>query len=403
MDANHRFAAMQRYLRFDDRDRAILARIEPILRPQIGAMLDDFYSRILADPAANAMLVETERVESLKRSLRTWMTRLFTGPYDGEYYELRARIGHRHVEIGLPERFMPLAMNVIREHVTRVAIAAGPLDSESVAQRAAAVSKILDLELTIMLDAYHADSLERVVSTERAHVIQTIATGLSRELKNLLGTIQTGILLLKKQLAIDADERVQVDRIARAARRIGEVSEHIIDFARPKRRGVQCVRAADLFEEVVAQAGDVEGCSLDLVIEPVDLEIRCAATEVARAIANLVRNSVHAYRDSGRTGRIKIAARTSGDLAVRIEVSDDGPGIPADRADRIFDPLFSTREGSLGLGLSFARDVAVAHGGTLQLERENRRGATFELILPDACVSSSSTSASESDRAEAGS
>lgn len=402
MDASQRFAALQRYLRFDERDRAHLVRIEPIFRPRIGPMLDDFYARIFADPAAEAMLVDSERVESLKRSLRAWTSRLFTGPFDGEYYELRARIGHRHVEIGLPERFMPLAMNVVREHLTRAAIDAGPTDADSIAERVAAVSKILDLELTIMLDAYHADSMERVVSNERAHVIQTIATGLSRELKNLLGTIHTSVLLLKKLIPIDADERTQIDRIGRAARRIGDVSDRIVEFARTKRRGNQRVRVSDLLEEVVAQVGDPDGCTIDVSIEPADLEIRCSANEVARAIANLIRNSIDAYRDTGRTGRVRVAASGSHSTGVQFSVSDDGPGIPADRSERIFEPLFSTRDGSLGLGLSFSRDVAVAHGGALRFVYRDTPGATFELLLPGVIAAGPISGSDGSDRAEDG-
>lgn len=393
---------MQRYLGFGARDRELLAKIEPAFRPRLAAMIDDFYSRIFADPSAASIFDEPERVESLKRSLRNWTIRLFTGPFDASYFELRSRIGHRHVEIGLPERFMPLAMNVIRRHITDAAIEVGQGDPVATSELVSAVSKLLDLELTIMLDSYHTDSMERVVSSERTHVIQAIATGLSRELKNLLGTIHTSVLLLKKQLAIDADERQQVDRITRAARRIGDVSDHIVEFARPKRRGNQRVRVVDLFEEVLAQVGDPRGCVVETEVIPLDLEVRCSATEVARALANLVGNSIQAYLDVGRSGRVRLRATSDPNLGVEFEVADEGPGVPEERIDRIFEPLYSSREGALGLGLSFCRDVAVAHGGSIELLPGSRRGATFCFRLPRDVLGDSIKPLDAQDRAEDG-
>jgi two-component system, NtrC family, sensor histidine kinase HydH len=382
MTGGTRFDAMQRYLRFSARDREILAELEPHFRPRLGPMIADFYTRIEADASAAAVLSEPERIERLRRSLRLWIERLFVGPYDAHYFELRSRIGRRHVEIGLPERFMPLAMNVIREHVTSVAISAGEGDSVRIHENVAAVSKILDLELTIMLDSYHADSLDRVVSTQRTHVIQSIATGLSRELKNLLGVIQTSLLLLRKTLSADAAEREQVDRIGRATRRIGEVSDHILEFARPKRRGSQRVRAIELVEEAVALAGDPAGCSIEWTVEPRDLEIHGAASDLARGLSNVIRNAIESTAQSGRVGRVSIAVARLDEQNVVFEVKDHGPGIDPVHHDRIFEPLFSTREGGLGLGLAYSRDVAVTHGGKLELATTSSTGSVFRLTIP---------------------
>jgi signal transduction histidine kinase len=70
------------------------------------------------------------------------------------------------------------------------------------------------------------------------------------------------------------------------------------------------------------------------------------------------------------------------DGLAEIVVSDSGPGIPADKLERIFDPYFTTREGASGLGLSFARHLVMLAGGSLSVESRVGEGARFTIRLP---------------------
>jgi signal transduction histidine kinase len=68
--------------------------------------------------------------------------------------------------------------------------------------------------------------------------------------------------------------------------------------------------------------------------------------------------------------------------AAVIRVSDNGPGIPAHLRDKIFQPFFSTKEEGTGLGLSIAQRIISEHGGFLEMESTEGRGASFSIILP---------------------
>ena len=68
--------------------------------------------------------------------------------------------------------------------------------------------------------------------------------------------------------------------------------------------------------------------------------------------------------------------------AVRVAVTDRGTGIEHDKLGRIFQPFFSTKSEGLGMGLSIARTIVEAHGGTLRAENNSDRGATFVVTLP---------------------
>jgi two-component system sensor histidine kinase BaeS len=110
--------------------------------------------------------------------------------------------------------------------------------------------------------------------------------------------------------------------------------------------------------------------------------IRIDPDRMEQALGNLLSNAVKFTPH----GRIAFRVRTAGD-SICLEVADTGPGIPAEELPRIFLPFHRGSTGGrfprgMGLGLSIARDIAEAHGGTLEARNESGRGAVFSLILP---------------------
>jgi signal transduction histidine kinase len=119
-----------------------------------------------------------------------------------------------------------------------------------------------------------------------------------------------------------------------------------------------------------------------------DLQLEQRAGEPPRvdadpfAIRQLLLNLMLNALDFART-RIRIETSRNGEGGAEVVVSDDGPGVPPENRERIFQRFVTTRPGGNGLGLSTSREIAVAHGGTLALRGEGP-GATFVLTLPAA-------------------
>jgi signal transduction histidine kinase len=97
-----------------------------------------------------------------------------------------------------------------------------------------------------------------------------------------------------------------------------------------------------------------------------------------RAFSNVLRNAVEAC---GEKGALDIAVAPDGDGGVRIEISDHGPGVPRDVADRIFDPYFTGKAGGTGLGLALVKQTIEMHGGTIAVEDTPGGGATFVIRM----------------------
>ncbi|KYF55109.1 histidine kinase [Sorangium cellulosum] len=158
------FDEIKRYVRFSDEDAGWLAALRAHAEPHFPRIADEFYDRIREHEGAHEIFTGEEQVERLKRSLVRWMTRICTGPYDDAYFEESAKIGRMHVRVGLPQHYMFTAMTLIR--IAFDEIASGALGAQ-VSPIRAAMNKVLDLELAIMLETYRDDFLARAQRADR--------------------------------------------------------------------------------------------------------------------------------------------------------------------------------------------------------------------------------------------
>jgi two-component system, NtrC family, sensor kinase len=108
--------------------------------------------------------------------------------------------------------------------------------------------------------------------------------------------------------------------------------------------------------------------------------VTCSPGQLNQAVLNILTNAIQASAPGGKVG---LSTGLAGE-EVLINVADDGPGVPDDLAERVFDPFFTTRpvgEGT-GLGLSIAHTVVAAHGGTISVDGAAGGGAVFTIHLP---------------------
>ena len=117
-----------------------------------------------------------------------------------------------------------------------------------------------------------------------------------------------------------------------------------------------------------------------LEIDPAGGTLEADPELLAQVILNLLRNSVRAIADVEEPTVVLLLAREPNGRC-RIEVRDNGPGIPKDRRDDIFLPFYTTHKGGSGVGLSFARQVALAHGGSIVALDAPEGGANIRMMI----------------------
>jgi signal transduction histidine kinase len=121
------------------------------------------------------------------------------------------------------------------------------------------------------------------------------------------------------------------------------------------------------------------GVRLERAVEPGLPPVRVDRDQILQVLLNLVRNGEEAMAAAG--GTLRVAARLdAGD--VLLEVSDTGPGIPAEDLPRVLEPYFTTKAGGTGLGLAIAERIVRENGGRLEVRSTPGAGATFAVRIP---------------------
>jgi signal transduction histidine kinase len=114
------------------------------------------------------------------------------------------------------------------------------------------------------------------------------------------------------------------------------------------------------------------------VVEPQTLELAMDSELLDQALINLVRNAVEALRDTP-AGFITLSACRGPDSRVAISVADNGPGIAPDQREKVFVPFFTTKRHGSGIGLTLVRQIAAAHGASVDVSQTAGGGATVRL------------------------
>jgi len=373
---------MAGFIGFDRRQAAVLAEIGPLLRPCLPAVVARFCEAVTASPGASAVLSREGADRSrLERHIAEWLEGLFTGKYDAAYVERRARIGHTHLRIDLPAHFMLAAMNVVRVTLHGALWdTALPPDRQREAHEA--LDAICDIELALMLASYEEGYIEEMGAAERFITLGHLAASIGHDLRNPLAVIETSLHLLRQRIPDDARVARHLSRISDQVVISGRIISDLLELARdlPPERTPTAVR--DLVEEAVL--GVPSRPAVQVVIDvPEELPaVAVDAGQVRQVLVNLVMNAVQAV-DGGGGGRVEVVARRS-EGALVLLVVDDGPGLPAEMLEHIFQPLYTTRLDGIGLGLALCRRVVDKHGGIIDVSNQPSGGARFEVTLPGA-------------------
>ena len=219
---------------------------------------------------------------------------------------------------------------------------------------------------------------------ERLAQAGLMAGGLAHDTRNLLAGI-SGFCQVALEDGSAERNRVALARANDLALQAGEAMKVFVTFVKRAGGPPAPCRVQDVVEDALRFLSPVLSKSSVVVVRRLspDAVARCERTLLLQALVNLILNAVRAM--DGRQGRIDVSARLSGD-DVTVEVADDGPGIPAALCSRLFQPFATgaAAGGGTGLGLFVTRRIVEDQGGSLSVESEEGRGATFRLTFPAA-------------------
>lgn len=373
------FDELKRYVGFSPADEEALRALYPLARPHFKPFSEVFYQRILEHEGARASLVGGESaVGHLKITLQAWMDGLLRGPWDEAYFELRCRIGRMHVRIELPQHYMFGAMNVIRQLMNDL-IDKSYLDKPDELRAARlGLGKILDLELAIMLHTYREDYAAQQARQERLATFGQLVGSMGHELRNPLGVIETSLHILKGRVPDDERAQKHVERIGAQVNIANKIVSDLLDMIRDRPLSRETLSLKEVVDAVV---GDLKAPAAQQIalsgfeaLPPVVGD----RGQLRQLFLNLIDNAVEA---SGPQGAVEVSAvRLDG--FVRVTVEDTGPGVDPAIVRRLFEPLVTTKEKGVGLGLALVKRIVERHDGSIAYEPRPTGGARFTVRLP---------------------
>src|SRR5690606_26736052 len=230
---------------------------------------------------------------------------------------------------------------------------------------------------------------------ELAHVgrvtaMGSLATSIAHELNQPLTAIANYVETASSLLAEPTPEASALvgeamDECAAESIRAGQIVRRLRDYISRGETDRQVVPLARLINEASALAFVRSGSKsfeFNVRVDPDDL-VLVDRVQIQQVLLNLIRNAIEAMEGT-RFGRLTITAVHREPGFIELIVSDSGPGLAPEAADRLFEPFVSTKRTGMGVGLSICRAIVEAHEGRIWADASPMGGASFHFTLPDA-------------------
>jgi len=225
----------------------------------------------------------------------------------------------------------------------------------------------------------------RQIEDRHARSLEQLAAGVAHEIRNPITAAKSLVQQMgedpssKETLAYANVALSELDRVERSI-------SHLLRFAREEDLDLSDVRLRDVIDSALATFSDRASRLAVKVEREIDSDgpVRGDAEKLRRVVINLVGNAMDALEQASTPDpcvRVMVGENLAGD-SVWLRVRDNGPGMPPELRERIFDPFYTSKQGGTGLGLALTRKVVEAHGGQLEVSSNPGDGTQFVVTLP---------------------
>ena len=229
---------------------------------------------------------------------------------------------------------------------------------------------------------------ERERLRDRLVAIGELAAVFAHEVKNPLAGIEVMAGHLRRKVGDTSEAHKVLTDIIGEAKMANAIVQEVLDFVRPIRLQVEPTLLCDAVQAAVQHA-DAKGRRGNIAIEtrvPPNLpQLRADKHQLTQVLTNLIVNAYEALEGEGRVtvtaSETRLQDGAGGRDAILVEVADDGPGIPADVREKVFEVFFTTKAKGSGLGLAIVKRIVDAHDGRLDLQT-SPDGTRVRVTLP---------------------
>ena len=233
-----------------------------------------------------------------------------------------------------------------------------------------------------MSDLYNAQKEIEELRVKRLSVIGELTARIAHDLRNPLSVIKNSaeILQITYEDKTDESQKEQWERLDRGIYRMTHQVNDVLDYIRSPPLKIEENSLSVIIQDTIERIQIPD--TVNIHPPKNDAIIPCDAEKLEVVFVNLVMNAIQALDRNAGDVTITIDEKHDSGQFVLIQVIDNGPGIPNDMIEKIFDPLFTTRQVGTGLGLPSCKNIVERHNGTINVTSDPEWGTTFSIILP---------------------
>lgn len=423
------------YLSFCQADADLLHSLHPVVHAHSDEIVRAFYEHLVAFDRTRNLLRDEATMNRLVEAQKRYVEEMFGGVYDERYAERRLLVGRTHDRVGLePSWYLGsyhLYQRVLFPIVTAHLVGRGASQGE-VNDALLAITKVMTLDIDLALEAYFGayndalrrekerlevltgqlqdsndalndlterleervrertsellDSEGRLRQSEKLATIGKMTAMMAHEIRNPLSSVLLNLELLEDEMdgfgdADTEEARDLLGSVLTQIRRVeGTIREYLAIARTPKVTLVFGDVNAVIREQVDFMWAEIEqaGIAVHVDFSEAVPSVALDAEQFSNVMTNLLKNSMEAMPDGGAlhvsTGAL--------DASVTVRVRDTGEGMTEEQREQVFQPLYTTKDKGLGMGLAYVQQVVRDHRGEISCVSNVDSGTTFTIELP---------------------
>jgi len=224
-------------------------------------------------------------------------------------------------------------------------------------------------------------SREDLIRAAQLAVVGEMAATMAHEVRTPLGILRSSAQMLRREPQLSPEGQEMAGFVISEADRLNRLIATLLECARPRPPAFQAQDIHAIIRravELLAQRAARRRIRIVTEFQATPSTLSCDGEQLVQVFLNLLLNSLQMLPEGG-----EVLVRTTADPErLTVAVADNGPGIPPDMHERVFDPFFTKREGGIGLGLTVVQQIVRTHGGYVTVSDSVQGGACFLCVFP---------------------
>lgn len=231
---------------------------------------------------------------------------------------------------------------------------------------------------------------KEMLKTQRLESLGILAGGIAHDFNNILTAILGNISLAKNFCDDSISSTAYLSYAEKSIEGAKSLTKQLLTFARGGQTSLEIVELVETVKQISQISLSGSGIHIKYMGDSGDLTIKADKSQIMQVFQNIIINSAQAMSWQGCltiTFKTKILEVANMDLApgsyISVQIRDEGPGIPDENLENIFDPFFSTKETGSGLGLTVAHSIVKRHKGRISVQSSIKEGTIVEVLIPE--------------------